>query len=105
MGIVEEGHSDYQVQHFMLWQVAAFRLPAAQQEASRWWDALPWLSGLHPQDFMPISDASSPTDFRVMRQDKTLALAQVLQACAKELGAPTGILHDAVQELQRYLAP
>ena len=84
---MKEGHSDYQVQDFVLWQAVAFRLPVAQQEASRWWDAPPWLSGLHPQDFMPITDASSPKDLWFMRQEKTLALAWVLQACTKESGA------------------
>ena len=54
---------------------------------------------------MPITGASGPKDFQVMRQEKTLALAWALQACAKELGAPVGILFDAVHELQRCMAP
>ena len=94
--MVKEGHSDYQVQNFVLWQAAAFRLPAIQQEASRWWDAPPWLSRLHPQNCMPIPDASGPKDFWVMRQEKTQALAWVLQACAGESEAPTGILCDTM---------
>ena len=40
-----------------------------------------------------------------MRQKKTLTLAWVLLACAEGLGAPTDILCDSAQELQKYMAP
>ena len=70
----------------------AFRLPLVQHEASGWWDDLPWLSRLYPEHFMLHTDASGPRDFQAIRQEKTLALAQVLQACTEEAGVPTGIL-------------
>ena len=34
-----------------------------------------------------------------------MALARALQACAEESGFPTGVLCDAVWELQRCMAP
>ena len=89
----------------MQWQAAAFKLPATQQEASGWWDAPPWLSRLCPQDFMPITDTSGLKDFQVIRQEKTLALVQALQACTEVSGARTGVLCDSAQELQRCMAP
>ena len=49
------------------------------------------------------SPASS--DFQVLRQQKTMALARALQAYPKESGFPTGVLCDAVWELQRCMAP
>ena len=101
--IVKEGYSDYKTQHYAQWQVVAFMLPATQQEATGWWDALPWLCRLSPQDFMPITNAYSPKNFWVMRQEYTLALAWVLQACAKESRVPTGVLCDTVWELQRCM--
>ena len=102
--IVKEGYSDYKAQHYVQWQVATFRLPAIQ-EASGWWDVLPWLCRLFPQDFMPITDTSSPKDFWIVMQEKALALAQRLQTCAKESGAQTGILCDAAHDLQRCMTP
>ena len=54
---------------------------------------------------MPPNDASSTKDFQTVRQEKTLALAQVLQACTERSGAPTGVLCDSVTELQRCIAP
>ena len=39
-----------------------------------------------------------------MRQEKTLALALVLQACAKESEFPTGVLCNPVWELQKCMA-
>ena len=82
---MQEGHSDPAAQHFALWQVAAFRLPVVQQEASGWWDTPPTLHGLHPQDFLPPTTASTQ-DFWVMRQEKTLAFTQALQACTEASG-------------------
>ena len=69
---------------------ATFRLAATQQEASEWWDVPPWIGGLPSKHFMPDTDTPSPKDFWVVRQEKTLPMAQVLQACTEELGAPTG---------------
>ena len=57
---VHEGYDNYSAQHYALWQVAAFRLPLAQQEASGWWDAPPTQQGLHSQDFLP--PASGPLE-------------------------------------------
>ena len=103
--IVNEGYSNYQVQHVVLWQVGTFRLSTTQQEASRWWDVPPWFSGLHHYDFMLIANASNRKDFWVIRWEKTLALAWALQACAEESGAPAAILCDTAWELQRCMAP
>ena len=102
---MKESYNDFETQHYVQWQVAAFRLPAAQQEASGWWDAPSWLSRLYPKDFLPITNASSPKDFWVMRQEKTLALAQALQACTKGSRAPTGVLCGCVWELQKCMTP
>ena len=49
------------------------------------------------------SPASS--NCRVMREQRTLALARVLQSHAKESGCPTGVLCDAARELQWCMAP
>ena len=57
--IMRECNLNDEVQHYAIWQVVAFRLPLAQQDALGWWDAPPWLSRLCPQDFMPITDAST----------------------------------------------
>ena len=103
--IVQEGHNNPADQHFALWQVAAFRLPVAQHGASGWWDTPPTLCGLHPQDFLPPTTASDPQDIWVMRQEKTLALAQALQACTEASGAKTGILCEAAREQQQCMAP
>ena len=93
--IVKEGYSNYKAEHYAQCQAVAFRLLATQQEALGWLESPSWLCGLYPQDFITITDTPSPTDLWVMSQEKTLALAQVLQACARESGALTGILCDA----------
>ena len=87
--IVHAEHNDPAAQHYALWQVAAFRLPVAQQKASGWWDTLPALHGHCPQDFLP--PASDPQNFPVIRQKKTLALARALQVCVEASRARTGI--------------
>ena len=48
----------------------------------------------------------SPTssDFQIMRQQKTMALARVLQACVEESWFPIGVLCGAVWELQWCMA-
>ena len=83
--MVREGLSDFKALHYAQWQLAAFRMPAAKQEALGSWDTPPWLSALH-------TDVSGPKDFQAVRQEKTLALAWAWQACAKGLGIPSGIL-------------
>ena len=40
-----------------------------------------------------------------MREQRTLALARVLQACARESSCPTGVLCEAARELQWCMAP
>ena len=78
--------------------MAGSSLQAASHPAGSLWvvGCLTWIGGLHPHDFMPVTDASGPRNFWVMRQEKTLALAQVLQACAKEYGASTVVLCNAM---------
>ena len=56
-------------------------------------------------DFMLLTNASDPSNFWAVRQEKTLALARVLQACAKESGVSTSILCELISELQKCMAP
>ena len=93
MGIhlIKEGLSDCETLLQAHWQVVVLRPPVAQYEASGWWEAHHGLADC-PMDFMLHTDASGPRDFWAMRQEKTLALAQALQACVKDSGVPTGIL-------------
>ena len=98
--LIREGLSNSKALQCAWWQAAAFRLPLAQHEASGWWDASPTFSGLCLIDFLFHTDASGPRYFWAVRQEKTLALAQALWACAKELGVPTGILCESAWELQ-----
>ena len=102
---VEETDNDSQVLHYASWQVAAFWLPATQEEASWWWDAPPWIGGLCPKEFMPGTDDPSPKNFWVMRQEKTLAMAQALQACAEESGAPIGTCATLCRNLEVFGTP
>ena len=53
--------------YFLWWQVAAFRLPLAQQEVSGWWDSPACFHGLHPQDFLPHADTGT-RNFQTVRQ-------------------------------------
>ena len=89
--IMREYFTKTEALHYTQWQIAAFSLPIAQHEATGWWDAPHWLSGLCPQDFMPHTNASGTKDFQTMRQQKTLTLAHALQACTESSGALTGI--------------
>ena len=100
--ILHESLNDPEALHLAHWQAAAFWLPQAQQEAAGWWApllAVPWL---HLRYYMP--SPSSP-DLWVRRQQETMTLARVLQACTEESGFPAGVLCDAAQELQRCMAP
>ena len=54
-----------------------------KQEASSWWDAPPAVQGLCPQTFIPLPP--DPWNFWVVCQEKTLALARALQACAESI--------------------
>ena len=96
-----EGNNNFKAWHYAQWQVAAFRLPTAQQEAWGWWDPPTWFI----EDSMPIAGASNAKDIWVIRGEKTLALVWVLQACVEESGTPASNLWDATQELQRCMAP
>ena len=87
--LIREGLDNSEALQWAHWQAATFRLPLDQQEALGWWDAPPRFSGLHLADFLFHTDASGPRDFHTMRQEKTLAVAQTLQTCAKESGFPT----------------
>ena len=100
-----ESDQNFQVQYHAFWQVVSFRLAATQHEASGWWYAPPWFSWLHSQDFMPVTDASGPKNLQVMKQGKTLTLAQALQACVKESKAPTCVLCNTAWDLQRCMTP
>ena len=73
---MQEEYDKYSAQQYALWQVTAFRLPPAHQEVSSWWDALPTLQRLCPQDFLP--PANDLQNFQVICQEQTLALARVM---------------------------
>ena len=99
---LSKGLTKHEALHWAHWQAVAFQLPLAQQEAAGWWAPLPTIP-----DFNLEISCLPPTssDFWVMRQQKTMALAMVLQACTEESGFPTGVLCDAALEPQRYMAP
>ena len=103
--IVWESLCDTKELHYAQWQVAAFRLALAQNEALGWWDAPSWLSRLCSQDFMPHTKTSGTKDFWSMRQEKTLALACALHTCAERSGMPTRVPCNSTRELQRCMAP
>ena len=102
--LIREGLSDAEVLQWAHWQAAVFRLSLAQCKALRWWGAPTKLSGLCLMDFPLPADASSPRDFHAVREEKSLALAWALQACAEELEVPAGILCESVRELQKCIA-
>ena len=87
--ILHESLSEPEAFHLACWQAVVFQLSWAQQEIAGWWVPPPAITGLHLEDYMP-----SPTsaDFWIMRQQKTMTLAWVLQACGEEFGVPPGIL-------------
>ena len=60
------------------------------------------LHRLYPQHFLP--PASGPQNFQVIRQEKMLALAQALQACAEASRAKTDVLCRATKDLQQCIA-
>ena len=64
-------------------QVVAFRLPAAHQEKSSWWNIPPSLPSLGHQDFLPPSPPKSqgPRDIWVVRGDQTVELERGPQQC------------------------
>ena len=90
--LVKESLSNSKALLCVQWEAVAFRLLLAQHEASWWWDTPPGFSGFHLADFLVHIDVSGPRDIWAVRQEKTLALAQTLQACAEESEVPTGIL-------------
>ena len=88
---------------WMAWQqVAAFQLTLAQHKTAGWWVPLPAISRLWLQQYMPSPAFSN---FRIMRQQRTLALARVLQAHTEESGCPTGVLCEVARELQWCMTP
>ena len=93
--LIREGLSNSKAFQQAHWQVTVFRLPLAQHEVLGWLDALPAFRRLHLTDFLFHTDASGPRDFWAVRQEKTLALAQVLQDCTEEMGVPKGILCES----------
>ena len=68
--IIWENISKPKALHYVWWPTVAFRLPLTQQEASGWWDALPLLCGLCPQDFLSHANTPSTGDFHTVRQEK-----------------------------------
>ena len=64
----------------------------------------PGLADSAPVDFVLHTDALGQRDFQTVMQEKTLALAQALQACTEDLGVPTGILCESAWELQKCIA-
>ena len=103
--ILREFFANAEALHYAQWQAAAFRVPLAQHEASGWWDAPLWLSGLCPKDFMPHTNASSSKDLQTVRQEKILAFSHALEACTERSGVSTGVLCISTRELQRCIAP
>ena len=100
--ILYESLSEPEALHLACWQSAAFWLLQAQQETAGWWVPPLAISRLHLEEYMPLPASSN---FWIMRQQKTMALAGVLQACAKESGSPIGVLCDVVWELQWCMVP
>ena len=62
----------------------------------------PTIPRLQLEQYMP-SPASS--NFRIMREQRTLALARALQTYSEESSCPTGVLGEAVRELKQYMTP
>ena len=86
-------------------QAASFRLPTAQAKKSGWWDPPPNLSALCLcKDFFLPGDLQGLWDDHDMRNEKTLALAEALQHCAKWAGGPGSVMCGAAQNLQRCMA-
>ena len=100
--IVQEGHNDPAPQHVALWPEGCQWHGRKHQGGG---DTLTTLHELCPQNILPLTTASDPQDFQVIRQAKMLALAQALKACAEASGVKTGILCEAVRELQQCMAP
>ena len=101
--IISEGLNNPKALHWACWKAAAFQLPLAQQVAAGWWALLPAIPELQLRDFMPSTASSS--NFQVMRQQRTMALAWVLPACTEESGFLAGVLCDSAWELQKCMAP
>ena len=99
--ILCENLSESEALHIAQWQVAAFWLPLAQNKTVGWWGPPPAIPGLQFDQYMP-SPASSK--FRVMREQRTLALERVLHANTEESGCPMGVLCKVVRELQMCMA-
>ena len=68
-------------------------LPNGKWQPTSWAVSTDILPGLWPQNF------------QIIKQEKTLTLARVLQACAEVFGTKWGILYRAIRELQQCMAP
>ena len=97
--------TDDLVQKFARQQAAAFRLPTVQNEVSGWWEAPLSIHRLGRQDFLPHCDFLGKRDFWEIQKEGTLVLARALQHCMKKLGAPSWVMCDMVQDLQRGMEP
>ena len=89
--ILCESLNELKALHLACWQAAMFWLPQAQQEAAGWWAPPLTIPRASPQRLHAFPTSS---DFWIMRQQKTMALARALQACTEESGFPTGVLCD-----------
>ena len=102
---IERDLSEPEALYFSWWQAVAFRLPLPNRRH--------WVGGIfHPVFMGCILGISCPMlmlpEWETSRQlgrKKTLALARALQCCTERLGAPTRVLCNAAQELQRCMAP
>ena len=68
-------------------------------------DAPPGFSRLFLMNFLFHTDASSPRDFLARRQEKTLALAKVLQACTEDLGSQQSFSASQHENFKSALPP
>ena len=68
--LIREGLGNAEAFQQVHWQVATFRLPLSQCEASGWWDAPPAFNGLCLAEILSPADGSSPRDFCTMREEK-----------------------------------
>ena len=93
------------VQQIARKQTVAFRLPTVQKEVVGWWEAPLNIHSLGQQDFLPHCDFCGMRDMRETQEEGTLVLAKALQHCVERSWVPSGLLCNAVQDLQRCMEP
>ena len=97
--------ADAFVWKFTTKQATTFRLPAVQADVSDRWEVTCSNHSLDQRNFLPHSDFCGMRDFRETQWEETMVLAWALQHCVEKLGVPSGVLCDAVDDLQRCMAP